>query len=178
MHEYKYVHRDDTYDTYKKLLSEISEFKAGFIIRAPVAGVESVLMVHQSTGRWGFPKGTSSSTDISPYDTAIRETQEETGIQLARDLKSGAATYSRLRFAPIERSTLTIFHTAIYTTKPAVSIDGDEIIGYEWIPVSLLQEVITTRKSSPNEVHTWERSHPISKCTGNLIDNWNVLVRG
>ena len=40
-----------------------------------------VLMVHQNIGHWSFPKGHVENNETE-YETAIRETYEETGIKV------------------------------------------------------------------------------------------------
>jgi 8-oxo-dGTP pyrophosphatase MutT (NUDIX family) len=52
----------------------------GIVFRRDAAGVTRFLLIKDSYGNWGFPKGHLEEGE-SPADAARRETEEETGLQ-------------------------------------------------------------------------------------------------
>lgn len=51
----------------------------GIVFRRDALGVLRVLLIRDSYGNWGFPKGHLEGEE-SPADAALRETTEETGL--------------------------------------------------------------------------------------------------
>ncbi|HLP86513.1 MAG TPA: NUDIX domain-containing protein [Candidatus Paceibacterota bacterium] len=49
------------------------------LVRRKEGDEDKFLILHQSRGHWGFPKG-HSEKDETPLESAIRELKEETGI--------------------------------------------------------------------------------------------------
>ena len=52
----------------------------GIVFRRDAAGVARFLLIKDSYGNWGFPKGHLEDGE-SPADAAFRETEEETGLR-------------------------------------------------------------------------------------------------
>jgi len=52
----------------------------GIVFRRDAAGVLRFLLIKDSYGNWGFPKGHLEDGE-SPADAAFRETEEETGLR-------------------------------------------------------------------------------------------------
>jgi 8-oxo-dGTP pyrophosphatase MutT (NUDIX family) len=60
--------------------------------RAAQGGIEVVLCGRRSEQLWGLPKGTPDANE-SLEETALREVQEETGLQVQRGLPLGTIEY-------------------------------------------------------------------------------------
>lgn len=58
------------------------EYSCGAVVFTRVGGVPHYLMIHQTAGHWGFPKGHRSPGETE-RETALREIFEETGVRVA-----------------------------------------------------------------------------------------------
>ena len=56
------------------------EWSAGGVVVRPTSDGPHVLLIRDPYGRWGLPKGHVEAGEESP-DTALREVEEETGLQ-------------------------------------------------------------------------------------------------
>lgn len=139
-----------SYGTLRRVFPWARVFRAGFAIiyRDPALTSDStceLLIVHQKDTEYraangeirvsslhGLPKGAAEPTDPSALDTAIRETREETGIDIFR---SGAKILPSCFVLPRRQHNieeLTIYFVAILSRKPAVRYDNKELCGYHW----------------------------------------------
>ncbi len=105
-------------------------WRAGIIIK----NGDNVLVVHQRPGdrevrgKWGFPKGAREPRDRCARDTAIRETREETGINISpKDLSPAVFVIPR-------RATSEVFIYFLHCakTRPHVDLCDRELCGYSW----------------------------------------------
>jgi 8-oxo-dGTP diphosphatase len=80
---------------------------------------------------WCIPGGFTESHETLA-DGAIRETREETGLVL--DNVMFVSNYDSLLRAGKRRVIASCF-TTVFTQKPEVTVDNDEISGYKWVNV-------------------------------------------
>jgi mRNA-decapping enzyme subunit 2 len=71
------------------------------------------LLVQGPTGRWSFPKGKQNEREL-PLDVAIRETREETGLELQEKLFTNA----RVVYRKIGNRLLGMFHVTLKKELP------------------------------------------------------------
>lgn len=57
------------------------EYSCGAVVFTRVGGVPHYLMIHQTAGHWGFPKGHMEPGETEE-ETALREIFEETGVRV------------------------------------------------------------------------------------------------
>jgi 8-oxo-dGTP pyrophosphatase MutT (NUDIX family) len=78
---------------------------------------------------WGLPAGGIEKYEM-PLKTAIRETQEETGIQLEKTMLNNYKKYTFQR----AKNSLFYFHSfqTSLETMPKVKIDQSEHIDFKW----------------------------------------------
>ena len=65
-----------------KMKTTRAESSGGVVVRGAPGAVEVVLVGRTEQGTWGLPKGTPKSGE-SREETALRETREETGLDVA-----------------------------------------------------------------------------------------------
>lgn len=116
------------------------DYKSGFIL---LNQLNEVLLVHQSTGNTGFPKGSRDINDKSAFDTAIRELFEETTISPSQY----AIMPNIFHFHRKKCNELMMYFVAKLHSEAPVTVDNDEIIGYSWTPISDLHNI--KKKSIP-----------------------------
>ena len=107
--------------------------KAGFIIFHPV--MKKILLVQSYGTLWGFPKGHSNQGE-TPFECALRELKEETGIELPEN---------------VDKTTLHLFHNVTYflckeNVKYSASEihDTNEISGIAWVCPQCIQQLNIT----------------------------------
>ncbi len=97
-----------------------------------------VLMVKESAGHWGLPKGHVEANETE-IQTAIREVKEETNLDVTLD-ESKRYEINYITDKEVEK-------TAVYFI--ATSVEGDlkrqesEIDQAKWVPISEAVDVIT-----------------------------------
>lgn len=57
------------------------EYSCGAVVFTRIGGVPHYLMIHQTAGHWGFPKGHMEPGETE-RETALREIFEETGLRV------------------------------------------------------------------------------------------------
>ena len=113
--------------------------KAGVFI---YDSTEQKVLVIQSKGNlWGLPKGTFEQNENS-VECAIRETYEETGIQLSQH-NLGACFYIR------DQATYYFAELKMQNVEISNTIDND-VNGIGWINVDCLQKLIQRGKVKIN----------------------------
>lgn len=100
---------------------------AGFIIITPDFRV--LLVQDAKTKKWGFPKGHREVEDTDDLQTAIREVQEETGIQ------STSYIVENSPFRITKGSSSYIFRYAIMNQQSGYIQNCKEISRIQWIPI-------------------------------------------
>lgn len=144
-----------SYKLLKQVFNWAGQFRAGMVMiyREPkLLGKRELLLVHHREveyfdgkttrimpERKGPPKGEAEPEDGSALKTAIRETQEETGVNIL-DPRHGAklmptAFLARRPEKGIEE--LIVYFVAIFESKPEVVVDLDELSGYTWVDMSV-----------------------------------------
>lgn len=156
---YEDLYCEYLYSVMRKAFPWSKKFRGGMIIIYRELGptpVCKMLMVQQSTPRIlpsdyfkthttayrGFPKGSYESYDKSLLQTAIRETKEETGISIIGNsmLFTSAIIIPRPELGLEETH---VYFISIFDTLPDVCVDGEEIVGYEWIDLGRNSREIT-----------------------------------
>lgn len=151
MNKLKDLHTISNYKQLRNACNWATVFRAGFIIiySNPIEKLCELLLVYQkATQRYlpngsyenlpirkGFPKGSSNRYDKSALDTAIRETKEETGIDIcdpANDAKIVPSLFTILR-PEYGVEEMFIYFIAVISSKPQIILDNTELVGYEWI---------------------------------------------
>jgi len=99
------------------------------------------LIQHLSGGHWGFPKGHSEKGE-SPKETAERELQEETGMEVIRYLPHPYLVEKyqyKLEEQLIDKTVR--FYLAEVT--PKYTLQSEEIIQGKWVPLKDLLTYVT-----------------------------------
>jgi 8-oxo-dGTP pyrophosphatase MutT (NUDIX family) len=106
---------------------------AGGVVHRTVDGRTQVLLVHRRTPRlWALPKGTPDSGETIE-ETALRETREETGIEVAVERQLRSIRYFFVRGT-------TRFHKTVhfFLMRPiggALELHDGEFDEVRWVPV-------------------------------------------
>lgn len=87
-----------------------------------------VLLVQSYNGKWGPPKGRVEPNESS-FDCAVRETYEETGIDISQiiDAKSKRTLNGKWDIYPIR-----------FNTRVKIEPMSDEITGYGWVSIGCI----------------------------------------
>ena len=119
----------------------INEKSAGCII----IDNDKVLLVQQSSGNWGFPKGHLEKGE-SETEAAIRETKEEIGINIfKKNLKFAGFYYNNI---DSKVYCYTYFHISIYEGNPTIA-EPEKCSALEWFDINNLPEkIIPDRKTA------------------------------
>jgi 8-oxo-dGTP pyrophosphatase MutT (NUDIX family) len=97
------------------------------------------------SGHIAFPGGRREPYDVTLLDTALRETREETGVDI---LTAGRVLGALARVDPLSPSLppLSIApFVAVLTREVSLSI-SDEVAGAFWVPLAALQHVDASRE--------------------------------
>ncbi len=147
MQEFTTVGKRSLYRNPASILSSVpSPPRAGIIVVVipPNAQTHEILFVVQGDsaslydtptgcGNFGFPKGHKSKSDKSMIHCALRECYEETGLKFSED--------DLLKHPHTQRPvSISFMSNRMYIVrldvKPSVSIDGVEIVNYEWLSIN------------------------------------------
>tara|TARA_B100002052_G_C15769869_1_gene546436 strand:- start:119 stop:607 length:489 start_codon:yes stop_codon:yes gene_type:complete len=113
--------------------------KAGVFIYDPVQ--KKVLVIQSKGNLWGLPKGTFEKNENS-VECAIRETYEETGIQLSHHHLGKC-------FCIRDQATYYFVESSMQNVEIQNTIDND-VNGIGWINVDCLQKLIQNGKVKIN----------------------------
>ena len=99
------------------------------------------------SGQIALPGGRWSPNDESLLHTAVRETWEETGIDLAA---SGTilGTLDELRPRTAALPAIIVTPVVVALDQPAAHVLNEEVAEAFWVPLGLLRDPTTTRESS------------------------------
>ena len=114
------------------------------VLRDGEAGIELLLIrraEHERdpwSGQVGFPGGRAEPEDESLEATAVRETAEETGIDLRRDARLLGRLdelHARARGRPVD---LVIAPFVFRLQRPAEGRPSSEVVSLHWLPLATL----------------------------------------
>jgi 8-oxo-dGTP pyrophosphatase MutT (NUDIX family) len=123
------------------------------VLRNAGDGVIELLLIKRSereddpwSGHIALPGGRHDPTDATLQDTAVRETREETGIDLARDgLVLGTLDELRPRSAVLPSIIVTPY---VSVARPDVVIEtSDEVASAFWVPLASLADPLSAVES-------------------------------
>lgn len=97
-----------------------------------------VLLIKQHQGFYGFPKGHMEKNETE-IETALRETKEETGIDviLDKEKRFEISYYTR------KNNFKTVVYFLAHPKNIEIKIQEDEILEAKWVPIELAEDVIT-----------------------------------
>jgi 8-oxo-dGTP pyrophosphatase MutT (NUDIX family) len=97
------------------------------------------------SGHIAFPGGRSEPQDANALDTALRETREETGVDI---LGNGRVLGALERVNPLSTSLprLSIAPFVALLTREVPLVLSDEVAGAFWVPLSALQHADASRE--------------------------------
>jgi 8-oxo-dGTP pyrophosphatase MutT (NUDIX family) len=114
---------------------------AGGVVHRTVDGVTQLLLVHRrSPPLWALPKGTPDAGETIE-ETALRETREETGIEVAAEAPLGSIRYFFVRGT-------TRFHKTVhfFLMRPvggALDLHDAEFDEVRWVPATEALAILT-----------------------------------
>lgn len=106
-------------------------------------GVRRFLLVHQTKGHWGFPKG-HADKDEKPTQTALRELGEETGITscelIGNELFVERYAFINKKGKRVDK-TVTLFLGRI--DDATVTVQPEEVQDYAWLAADEARNKLT-----------------------------------
>jgi len=134
-----------------RLKTTLAESSGGVVIRGEANSLEVVLVGRAEQGSWALPKGTPI-TGESREQTALRETQEETGLQTRILEPIDCITYwFVLRHVRVCK---TVYYFLMTATGGDTSLHDPEYDRVAWFPVQRALTVMTY----PNEADMIRRA--------------------
>lgn len=125
---------------------------AGIILYRIKEGQIQYLLLHYLSGHWDFPKGKIESGE-SRADAALRELQEETGLQAALDISVEFSTNYEFTDYDGQRAHKTVdFFLGELIGSGKVTL-SDEHIGFNWLSYEAAHKLITYEKNILAEAH-------------------------
>jgi 8-oxo-dGTP pyrophosphatase MutT (NUDIX family) len=163
------------------------------VLRPDDAGALDLLMIRRATyagdpwsGHIALPGGRQEPGDTSLEVTAIRETREETAIDLARggrvvgqldDVQPGTVVLPRIVITP--------FVAVLGAPTPPLLLLSPEVADAFWVPVAALRDPATAREvvldltGGPRRVRSYQYGgHTIWGLTERILSQFLELVRG
>lgn len=126
--------------------SGIRRAAVALIIRAGVDGAPELLFIKRAeypgdpwSGQVAFPGGREESADPTLADTAIRETREETGIDLVRDA-TVIGTLDDLRPQTVRLPAVIVRPYVVLLKRFEPLVLSDEVALAFWIPLSAFKD--------------------------------------
>jgi 8-oxo-dGTP pyrophosphatase MutT (NUDIX family) len=107
----------------------------------------SLLMIHDSYGRWTFPKGLIEPGE-TPRQAALRELLEETGVggSILADLGVVRYFYTRADKQVVRKQ---VFFFLVEAQSPEVRPQVSEIAAARWVPGPEAEQVLAYRNMQP-----------------------------
>lgn len=110
------------------------------IYRSGPAGTEIVLAHRRSPTVWALPKGTPAD-DETLEETALRETREETGLEVTVEAPIDAIHYHFVRGSIRFRKTVHFY--LMRTTGGDLQLHDREFDDVSWLPIAEAIELLT-----------------------------------
>jgi 8-oxo-dGTP pyrophosphatase MutT (NUDIX family) len=124
----------------QRLASEAPRAAVALVLREGAGGGLELLFIRRAeherdpwSGHVGFPGGRSERDDASPLATAIRETFEETGLDLAGDAELLGALDELLALARGRPVDLVIAPFVFHLRRPADGAPSREAVSLHWL---------------------------------------------
>ncbi len=138
---------------------------AGGVVIRTVDGEHEVALVHRRSARlWALPKGTPDSGETLE-ETALRETREETGLDVEIEAPIGPIRYFFVRGT-------TRFHTTVHfflmrSTGGSVDDHDAEFDEAKWVPLGEALALLThaTERAILEQAAALIRERPVSGAT-------------
>jgi len=116
------------------MVVETSVYAAGAVCWREIDGIVLVLLIHRSGRRdISLPKGKVDPGEMLP-ETAVREIQEETGLEIALGVPLGITEY----LLPSGRNKIVHYWAAQVSEKAIINstfVPNDEVAALEWMPI-------------------------------------------
>jgi len=115
-----------------------------------MSNIEYLLLKHTKTGHWTPPKGHNDSNE-SDFDAAVRETREESGLNLDTDYKIVDGFRAEAKY-PVKKGEKTVvYFLAELTNKNSVAKLSHEHTDFAWLHLEaacqrLNEDQLTTRE--------------------------------
>jgi bis(5'-nucleosidyl)-tetraphosphatase len=110
-------------------------------LRRNVAGEWEVLIVQLYAGHWGFPKGHGEAGE-TPLETAVRELEEETGLQVKRFLTEELFV-ERYRYTRGGEAHEKEVGYLVGEVAGEVRVQGSEVREYAWVKWHEIEKALT-----------------------------------
>ncbi len=162
------------------------------ILRADNAGTLELLLIQRAayagdpwSGHVALPGGREEPGDASLADTAVRETREETAIDLARDGRIiGRLDDVQPRTVVLPRIIITPFVAVLATSAAPPLVLSPEVAEAFWVPVATLcdprtaTEVTLDLPGGPRRVQCFQHGgHTIWGLTERILSQFVELVQ-
>jgi 8-oxo-dGTP pyrophosphatase MutT (NUDIX family) len=136
------------------------------------------------SGHIALPGGRHDPTDATLQDTAVRETREETGVDLARDgIVLGTLDELRPRSTMLPSIIVTPY---VAVVRADVALEtSDEVASAFWVPLSQLEDPLSavqaevTARGATWKVSSYQLAgHTVWGMTERILNNLLVLLAG
>lgn len=126
----------------RRLVIEDLVSAGGIVYREQGAALEVVLCGRSAEGLWGLPKGTPHSAETIEQ-TARREVQEETGLEVAIERKVGEIEYWFTRVEQGKRFHKRVHHYLMVPLGGSVDLHDHEYDLVQWVPAAEAEHLLT-----------------------------------
>ena len=120
---------------------------------AVIINQNSVLLVYQQKGFWGFPKGHIEAGETE-VETALREVQEETNLKIIIDPDSRFSFSYYIPHLNTQKEVV-LFLAHLAPNSPPLSRQASEIAILEWAPLDEVEDKLTF----PEWQNIWRQIH-------------------